>query len=84
MASIESSVGEIQSVLDLSAAASRVRRDLHQSGQENGEALGPVLERIVNSRLVSIDLLSPNQLGLHQDLAVPPHHLHHPPETVHQ
>lgn len=59
MASIDSNVGDIQSVLDLSAAAGRVRRDRHQSGQETGEALGPVLDKLVDSRLNSLDLLSP-------------------------
>ena len=61
MASTDSSVGEIQSILELSSAANQVRRDLHQSGQEQGETLVPVLDKLVNSRLVNLELLTPNQ-----------------------
>ena len=61
MASTRSSVGEIQGVLDLSAAASLVKRDLNQSGQDtNGEVLVPVLKKLVNSRIENLDLLTPN------------------------
>ena len=62
MASTKSktSVGDIQSVLELSSAARQIRLDLHQSGQETGESLAPVLGQLVNSRLDSLDLLTPN------------------------
>ena len=62
VASTTSSVGDIQSILDLSSAASQVRRDLHQAGhQRSGETLVPVLDNLVNSKLVNLDLLTPNQ-----------------------
>ena len=56
----KTSVGDIQSVLELSSAARQIRLDLHQSGQETGESLAPVLGQLVNSRLDSLDLLTPN------------------------
>ena len=45
----------------MSSAASVVRRDLSQFGQENGEVLVPVLEKLVNSKIINLDLLTPNQ-----------------------
>ena len=38
-----------------------MRRDLSQFGQENGEVLVPVLEKLVNSKIINLDLLTPNQ-----------------------
>ena len=48
-------------MLQLSSAAKQIRQEYHQSGQEVGENLVPVLDKIINSKLVEIDLLSPSR-----------------------